>query len=70
MSNSGASASAVGSRPSSPPSQAAAKHLRPTTQGLNPFATLTDHDDMDAEPGTLLAPQPPADSPAPDAATS
>ena len=58
--------SAAGSRPVSPTAQAAAKRLRT----LNPFATLTDQADMDATPGSLLAPQLPADPTAPNAATA
>jgi hypothetical protein len=59
------SGSTAGSRPASPTAQTAAKRLR-----ANPFAALTDQDDMDASPGTLLAPQLPADPTAPDAATA
>ena len=60
------SGSTAGSRPASPTAQAAAKRLRIA----NPFATLTDQDNMDADPGTLLAPQLPADPIAPDAASA
>ena len=59
------SGSTAGSRPASPTAQTAAKRLR-----ANPFAPLTDQEDMDASPGTLLAPQLPADPTAPDAATA
>ena len=59
------SSSTAGSRPVSPTAQTAAKRLR-----ANPFATLSDQEDMDASPDTLLAPRLPGDPTAPDAATA
>lgn len=67
----GASAIAAGSRRGSPSALVAAKRQCTAPLGVNPYATLTDQDDMDADPGSLLAPQlPAATPPAPDAATA